>query len=414
MSRYYGGWAPYVPVAERRRKAERQMEKLRKSGHPVSPVTITGRAIASTFWGKAWCDNIEGYHDYENRLPRGRTYVRNGSVVDLQIAPGRVTATVSGSALYKVTVNVKETAQAAWRSICTDCAGGIDSMVELLQGRFSKGVMERLCRQQGGLFPRPAEIQFSCSCPDYASMCKHVAAVLYGIGARLDQQPELLFRLRAVNEADLLSRIDVAAMLPKQKPRSGRILEADEVSALFGLDMEAPEAPAPEAAPRRKEAKPKGAAAANGVRPPADKKQSPMDIPAARKPAPKRTTAKRATPKPARSAAAGEPAAPAKTAATKSSRSMKAASGQEAREATSVRSATKGERAGTTRTKRTGASSRQAKPAPGVAAEAASVPARNKAGTAAAGKTCSKGREPKPQPVKWWRPGWQPGSVVKE
>ena len=184
MSRYYGGWAPYVPVAERRRKAERAMAKLRKSGHPVAPVTITGRAIASTFWGKAWCDNIEGYHDYESRLPRGRTYVRNGSVVDLQIAPGRITAIVSGSELYEVTITVKETAQAAWRSICTDCAGGIDSMVELLQGRFSKAVMERLCRQDTGIFPRPAEIRFDCSCLDHASMCKHVAAVLYGVGAR--------------------------------------------------------------------------------------------------------------------------------------------------------------------------------------------------------------------------------------
>ena len=186
MSRWYGGWAPYVPVAERRRKAERAMAKRRKAGHPVSPVIVTGRAIATTFWGKAWCDNLESYRDYENRLPRGRTYVRNGSVVDLQIAPGRVAAVVSGSELYEVTISVKETPKTQWRAMCSDCAGGIDSLVELLQGRLSKAVMERLCRQQGGLFPRPSEIRFSCSCPDYAVMCKHVAAVLYGVGARLD------------------------------------------------------------------------------------------------------------------------------------------------------------------------------------------------------------------------------------
>ena len=243
MSRYDGGWAPYVSVAARRRKAERAMEKRRKAGHPVAPVTITGRAIATTFWGQAWCDNMESYHDYENRLPRGRSYVRNGSVVDLQIAPGRVSAAVSGSELYDVTVTIKETPKTQWRSICADCAGGIDSLVELLQGRLSKGVMERLCRQQGGLFPRPSDIRFSCTCPDHALMCKHVAAVLYGIGARLDLQPELLFRLRAVDEADLVVHVDAALPMSKQRPAAGRVLATDDVSALFGLDMAMPEVP---------------------------------------------------------------------------------------------------------------------------------------------------------------------------
>ena len=206
-SPYEDRWPAYVPVAERRRKAELAMAKLRKKGDTVSPVKIEGRVIASTFWGKAWCDNLESYRDYANRLERGRTYVRNGSVVDLQIAPREVTATVSGSELYKVKVSIGEVPRKQWKSICADCAGGINSLVELLQGRFSKGVMERICRQGAGLFPKPAEIRFSCSCPDYASMCKHVAAVLYGVGARLDAQPELLFRLRAVDENDLLARI---------------------------------------------------------------------------------------------------------------------------------------------------------------------------------------------------------------
>jgi uncharacterized Zn finger protein len=244
MSRYHGGWAPYVPVAERRRRAEREMAKLRKSGHPVAPVTVAGRQIATTFWGRAWCDNLESYHDFENRLPRGRTYVRNGSVVDLQIAPGRVTATVSGSELYKVSITVKEAAKAHWRTIRADCAGGIDSLVALLQGQLSKGVMERLCRQQGGLFPLPSDLRFSCSCPDYAAMCKHVAAVLYGVGARLDHTPELLFRLRAVDETELLAGIDTALPLSETGPGAGRVLETEDVSALFGLDMAVSDAPA--------------------------------------------------------------------------------------------------------------------------------------------------------------------------
>jgi uncharacterized Zn finger protein len=254
MSRTHGGWAPYVPVAERRRKAERAMAKLRKTGHPVAPVTITGRQIATTFWGRAWCDNMESYGDYESRLPRGRTYVRNGSVVDLQIAPGRITAMVSGSELYKVAITIKETAKARWRAIRADCAGAIDSLVELLQGRLSKGVMERLCQQESGLFPRPSDIRFSCSCADHAAMCKHVAAVLYGIGARLDQKPELLFRLRAVDAADLIAGIDKSLPLSKIGPAAGKVLEAEDMSALFGLDMAAEAVvPAP-AAPTRKRA----------------------------------------------------------------------------------------------------------------------------------------------------------------
>jgi len=255
-SRYEDRWPAYVPVAERRRKAEQEMAKLRKKGVIVSPVKIEGRAIASTFWGKAWCENLESYRDYENRLERGRTYVRNGSVVDLQIAPREVTATVSGSALYKVKVSIGEVAKAQWKSICSDCAGGIDSLVELLQGRFSKGVMERICRQGAGLFPKPSEIRFSCSCPDYASMCKHVAAVLYGVGARLDAQTELLFRLRAVNENDLVADIGKVLPMSKQGPAAGKVLEADDMAALFGLDMAGgdepieagPGAPAPKVA----------------------------------------------------------------------------------------------------------------------------------------------------------------------
>ena len=172
------GWRPYVSVAERRQKAARAMEKLKKNGRSVSPVVVEGRAIAKTFWGKAWCDNLEHYSDFANRLPRGRTYVRNGSVMDLQIARGEVKALVSGSQIYKVAVKVTPVSKARWVSICKDCSGAIDSLVELLQGRFSKGVMERICRQRTGLFPSPAEIELSCSCPDWASMCKHVLGIV--------------------------------------------------------------------------------------------------------------------------------------------------------------------------------------------------------------------------------------------
>ncbi len=246
MSRDDGGWAPYVSVAERRRKAAREMERVRKKGIALSPIEIEGRAIAKSVWGKAWCDNLESYRDYENRLGRGRTYVRNGAVLDLQIAPRKVTALVSGSEIYTVNVTFGEVPKARWKLLCSDCSGGIDSLVELLQGRLSKGVMERICRQDTGLFPRPSEIRFTCSCPDYASMCKHIAAVLYGIGARLDLSPELLFRLRAVDAAELLGGIGGALPGDGKRPDREKRLVGDGLAALFDLDMEDGDAPAPQ------------------------------------------------------------------------------------------------------------------------------------------------------------------------
>lgn len=232
----FNEWAPYVPVAERRRKAASATAKLAKKGQTVSPVVVQGRAIATTAWGQAWCANMESYSDYANRLPRGRTYVRNGSVVDLQITPGTVAAQVSGSSIYRTAITVKPVPKAKWQQICADCAGGIDSLVELLQGRFSKGVMDRLCRQGDGLFPVPKDIHFDCSCPDSAFMCKHVAAVLYGVGARFDSRPELLFTLRQVDPAELLSKAGSGVVTA---PAAGeRTLDGDDIGTLFGLEMD--------------------------------------------------------------------------------------------------------------------------------------------------------------------------------
>ena len=256
MASYYQQWPAYVPVAQRRQAAAREANKLRRNGHAVAPVQIEGRNIASTVWGKAWCENLESYRGYETRLPRGRSYVRNGSVIDLQIGPREVKALVSGSSIYKVTVGIASLPAARWRDICADCAGRIDSLVELLQGRLSKGVMERICRQRGGLFPKPAEMSFSCTCLDHASMCKHVAAVLYGVGARLDHSPELLFRLRAVDQRDLLAELDDA--MPAAAPGAGRVLASGDVSALFGLEMAAPSGAKPSGA-KPSGAKPSGA-----------------------------------------------------------------------------------------------------------------------------------------------------------
>jgi uncharacterized Zn finger protein len=235
---YYGyGFKPYVSVGTRRAQAARELAKLQKKRRKISPVAIEGRKIAGTFWGEAWCDNLERYSDYANRLPRGRTYVRNGSVLDLQVGPGCVTALVNGSTMYDVKVTVGPVGPARWSAICKDCSGAIDSLVELLQGRLSKGVMTRLCEEKTGLFPSPKDILFTCSCPDWASMCKHVAAVLYGIGARLDHEPELLFTLRKVDQQDLIAKAGSDLSKKRKGPASARVLASDDLSEMFGIEM---------------------------------------------------------------------------------------------------------------------------------------------------------------------------------
>lgn len=235
---------PYVPVHQRRAQAAREIEKRRKKGHTITPVTIEGRTIARTFWGRAWCDNLEYYSDFANRLPRGRSYVRNGSVVDLQIHEGKVTALVSGSSLYEVTIHITPLAASHWQGIKTRCAGAIGSLVELLQGRLSQNVMEVVTAPESGLFPRPAEIKLSCSCPDFATMCKHVAAVLYGVGARLDRQPELLFRLR---KRDHLELIEAAVpQTPTATTPGTRTLAENELAGVFGIELAEPVATTPQ------------------------------------------------------------------------------------------------------------------------------------------------------------------------
>ena len=246
----YFGWKPYVPVAERRKKAEKAAAKARKSGAELSPIESCRGAIAKTFWGKAWCNNLEQYSDYANRLPRGRTYVRNGSVIDLKITAGGVRAQVMGSSLYTVDVTVTAVPDQQWQAIGAGCAGSIDSLVELLQGKLSKAVMEQICKPGTGLFPAPREIKFNCSCPDWASMCKHVAAVLYGIGARLDQQPELLFSMRRVDAKDLVAQAGAGLPKAKKGPAAGKVLDGSVLADVFGIEM-AEIAPSTKQAARR-------------------------------------------------------------------------------------------------------------------------------------------------------------------
>lgn len=237
----YGHWKPYVPVAKRREQAEKAVAKAKKSGQNMQPVRIEGRAIAKTFWGKAWCDNLEAYSDFENRLPRGRTYVRNGSVIDLKIEPGKVRARVVGSSLYQIEIGIAAVPNARWKSLAKECTGSIASLVELLQGKLSKAVMERICQPKTGLFPAPKDIQLDCSCPDWATMCKHVAAVLYGVGARLDAQPALLFTLRQVDANDLVTQAAELSVKTRKKPAKSKVLDDAQLAEVFGIELDGSE-----------------------------------------------------------------------------------------------------------------------------------------------------------------------------
>ncbi len=241
---------------EQRRRAARESQRLArslaKSGRKPSPVVIEGRAIARSFWGKAWCENLESYRDYEYRLPRGRSYARNGAVLDLEVRPGVVSAVVCGTSLYDIEVKIEPLAPGHWTRIKGECAGQVGSLIELLEGRLSDRVMQIITHREHGLFPKPAEIKMTCSCPDWASLCKHVAAVMYGVGARFDQQPELLFTLRRVDHGELIA---AATDLGVSRRRSQRkTLASEDLGSVFGIEIaEAPGArPVPAKRPARK------------------------------------------------------------------------------------------------------------------------------------------------------------------
>lgn len=236
----FSSWKPYVPVAKRRASATRFAATLKKKGVAVSPVVVQGRAIARSFWGKAWCENLEAYSDFSNRLPRGRTYVRNGSVVHLGLERGAVHAHVAGSRMYETRVEVTPLVRTRWKELVQRHSSQVSSLVDLLQGRLPTSLLEALADRSSGLFPAPKELKFECSCPDWATMCKHVAAVLYGVGARLDAQPELFFLLRGVEVSDLAT----SGATPDFGAGGGSgDLGAEDLGALFGIEL-AGEAPA--------------------------------------------------------------------------------------------------------------------------------------------------------------------------
>ncbi len=248
----YWGFPRYVSVGEKQQRSKKKLEQLKKNNKNIAPIIIEGRTLAHTWWGKAWNKNLEGYADYSNRIGRGRSYVRCGSVLDLQISEGEVKSLVQGSESkpYSVVIKIKALEKSVWRKIKGVCKGELDSLQELLVGKFPKALGEIFMAHGNGLFPSPKEIDFDCSCPDWADMCKHVAAALYGVGARLDEDPNLFFALRKIEINDLITETvkDKAKdLLTKAKKKSGRIIEGQDLSSVFGIELDSVSKPAKKA-----------------------------------------------------------------------------------------------------------------------------------------------------------------------
>ena len=239
----YWGFPKYVSVAEKKAKAAKKLKELSKKRPDMKPVALKGSALAHTWWGKAWNRNLEQYADYSNRIGRGRSYVRHGAVLDLQIEQGEVIALVQGSDRnpYSVSVKIQTLKKETWQRMKTACEGTIESFQELLAGNFPKALGEIFICKDSGMFPAPLEIKFDCSCPDWADMCKHVAAVLYGVGVRLDEDPKLFFRLRDAGIDELIKQAvagKVEKLLEKAGRKSGRIIEDKDIASVFGIDIE--------------------------------------------------------------------------------------------------------------------------------------------------------------------------------
>lgn len=286
------GYGNYVPAAVKKARLEKKLERMKKKNADLAPIQVSGRKLANTWWGVAWNTNLERYADYENRIGRGKTYLRSGAVLDLRIESGKIHGLVQGSRAkpYQVDIIIGSLRPEAWARVSASCRGSIQSMKDLIEGKFPQALSELFTEKGTGLFPSPREIGFGCSCPDYAGMCKHVAAVLYGVGVRLDEDPTLFFKLRQVDVSDLIIETltqATDALLEKSVTRSKRILADDDLGDLFGVDFQdvvaakpvVPAAPvqAPAAPVAKKRGRPRKVQSAEPVAPAA-----PVQAPSAR------------------------------------------------------------------------------------------------------------------------------------
>lgn len=238
-------WGPRETVGQRKIRCEKLIAKLRKQkGVTIRPILIEGRKITKTFWGDAWCKNMESYADYAHRIDRGRSYARNSSIIDLSETENGFSAQVLGTDPYQVEIKIDPLPAASWKALKKTCTGKVDSLINLLSGSLDDSIMSHMANPKNGLFPKPEEIHISCNCPDWATLCKHAAAVLYGIGHRLDSEPELLFKLRQVDHTELASTAtETIEAIAGEAQTSGSDLDDSAISDIFGIDIDLDDLP---------------------------------------------------------------------------------------------------------------------------------------------------------------------------
>lgn len=227
-------------AAELRRKAEQSKKRSADSKKALEPVLIDGRQIAKTWWGEAWCTNLENYADYRNRIGRGKRHVRADTVIDMKMKGGTIKARVQGSRRtpYRVEIEIDPMPEARYKAVLKSLDSRIENLEALVNGDFPMAMKSLFTDLKSGLFPNPREIHFTCSCPGWASMCKHVAAVLYGIGNRLDHDPLLFFAMRGIDVSDFIQRSvkdKLSSMLKNADTHSHRIIDDQSVEELFGV-----------------------------------------------------------------------------------------------------------------------------------------------------------------------------------
>ncbi len=234
----------YESVGDRISKAKKKLKKLQKKDPSINPITIEGKHIANTWWGKAWINNLKYYADYDNRLSRGRSYVKNGLVIHLAIKKSEIEAMVIGtsSTPYKIKININKLNENKWKKITELSHKQLHSLSELIDGIFPQELSDIFSNKSEGIFPSTKEMRFDCSCPDWANMCKHVSASLFATGKRLDEDPALIFKLRGVDINDLINKAvekEVASISKKSNstPENKLTLSEKKLGLLFNIKL---------------------------------------------------------------------------------------------------------------------------------------------------------------------------------
>lgn len=164
--------------------------------------------FVKNWWATRWIEAVERVMD-AGRLRRGRSYARAGQVLAVEESAGGVTARVQGSRRtpYKVTIEVKPLSDAQWTAVFSALSERAIFTAELLNGQMPQNIEEAFAAAGVSLFPGRGELTAGCSCPDWASVCKHIAAAQYILAERFDDDPFLLFRLRGRTQEQALAAL---------------------------------------------------------------------------------------------------------------------------------------------------------------------------------------------------------------